>query len=117
MAVKHIDLDDCYNVRTANQEIVITVDIGDAQKGSFSIFLGTKFISANEPGRLGKRADVLNKKTTISVTIVDTLKQTNWTSMTVHVHEDGESKKYGPYSAEAEHHLDTIIYTLKLFNQ
>ena len=118
MAVKHIDLDDCYNVKTGDKEIVVKVDVGDGQKGSYLIFLGTKFISANAPGTLGKKADVVNKKTTISVTIVDTLKETNWTSMTVYVQEgSGQPKKYGPYSAEAEHHLDTIIYTLKLLNQ
>jgi hypothetical protein len=118
MAVKHIDLDDCYNVKTGDQEIVVTVDVGDGQKGSYLIFLGTNFISANEPGNLGKKSDVMNKKTTISVTIVDTLKETNWTSMTVFVREgSGKPKKYGPYSSEAEHHLDTIIYTLKLSNQ
>jgi hypothetical protein len=40
------------------------------------------------------------------------------TSITAFVTEgSAKSKKYGPYKAEAENHLDTVIYTLKLTHQ
>lgn len=117
MAVKHVDLDDCYIPKTEDKDIIVEVEIGDAEdeEGSYSVFLGTDFIEANAPANLGKKADVAGKKTTVSVTIVDELEETNWTSMTVFVSEGpGERTKYGPYKAQAEHHLDTVIFTLKL---
>jgi hypothetical protein len=120
MAVKHIDLEDKYIPRTSNEDIIVEVEIGDAgdEVGSYAIFLGTKFISADEPANLGTKSDLTGKKTTISVTIPDVLQETNWTSMTVFVTEgDGEAKVFGPYRSELEHHLDTAIYTLKLTHQ
>ena len=116
MAVKHVDLDDTYIPRTTNEDIVVDVKIGDGQEGSYAIFLGAEFLAANSPATLGKRADVLGKTTTISVTIVDELQETNWTSITVIVSEGMEITKFGPYAARAEHHLDTVIYTLKLIH-
>jgi hypothetical protein len=46
------------------------------------------------------------------------LQESNMTSITAFVTEgSGKAKKYGPYKAEAENHLDTVIYTLKLLHQ
>lgn len=118
MAVKHVDLDDCYIPKTSDQEIFADVEIGDGQDGSYSIFSGTKFIKANAPAKLGRKADIIGKKTRISVTIVDELQETNWTSITVFISEGtGAPTKFGPYKVQAENHLDTIIYTLKLVHQ
>ncbi len=120
MAVKHIDLEDRYIPITENKNIIITVEIGDAgdDVSAYAIFLGTDFISVNEPANLGKKANVLGKKTTISVTIPDVLKETNWTSMTVFASEGNANPvRFGPYRAEVEDHLDTAIYTLKLSHQ
>jgi hypothetical protein len=118
MAVKHVDLDDCYIPKSNDKDIVIDVEIGDAQDGSYSIFLGTEFIGANAPAKLGKKADLMGKSTVISTTVVDVLQETNWTSMTVLVTEgSGRPTRFGPYKAQAENHLDTVIYTLKLVHQ
>lgn len=117
MAVKHVDLDDCYTPVTSDRDIIVSVKIGDGQRGSYSVFSGMKFVSANTPANLGKKSDVVGKNTTISVTIVDTLKETNWTSMTVFVVEGDTETPFGPYKVRAEKHLDTVIYTLKLVNQ
>ena len=118
MAVKHVDLDDCYIPKTNDKEIVVDVEIGDGQAGSYSIFLGAEFIEANAPAKLGTKADIMGKKTTISVTIVDELQETNWTSMTVLLSEGaGKATKFGPYKIQAENHLDTILYTLKLVHE
>lgn len=117
MAVKHVDLDDCYIPKTSDKDILVDVTIGDGQEGSYSVFLGKNLVQANGQARLGKKADVVGKNTTISVTVIDELKETNWTSMTVFVTEKGEISKFGPYKIQAEHHLDTIIYTLKLVHQ
>ena len=118
MAVKHIDLDDCYIPKTSDKEIVLDVQIGDGQTGSYAIFLGPEFLEANAPATLGKKKDLKGKKTTVSVTIVDELEETNWTSMIVFVTEGSdEPAKFGPYKVQAENHLDTVIYTLKLVHQ
>jgi hypothetical protein len=117
MAVKHVDFDDTYKIRTTTQNIVVDVVIGDGQVGSYSVFLGRKLVKSNAPADLGKKSEVLGKRTIISVTVVDTLKQTNWTSMTVFINEGASETIYGPYKVMAENHLDTIIYTLKLINE
>jgi hypothetical protein len=118
MAVKHVDLDDCYTPKSNDKEVVVDVLIGDGQAGSYSVFLGAEFIEANAPARLGKKADIMGKNTIVSVTIVDELLETNWTSMTVVITEGGgRPTKFGPYKVQAENHLDTIVYTLKLMHE
>jgi len=118
MAVKHIDLDDCYTPASEDQDIVLSVEIGDGQEGSYSIFLGSKLVKSNAPARLGRKADLMGKNTIISATIVDELRETNWTSITVSIMEGGGPPiVFGPYKAQAEHHLDTVIYSLKLLHR
>lgn len=117
MAVKFVDLNDTYRIKTTTKNIIVDVLIGDGQVGAYSIFLGKKFINANAAADLGKKTDVKEKPTLVSVTIADVLEETNWTSMAVLITE-GESKMtYGPYKALAENHLDTVIFTLKLTNE
>ena len=116
MAVKFVDLDDSYVPQTSTENIIVDVEIGDGQVGAYSIFLGKKHIKSNSQANLGKKADVSGKKILISVTVIDTLKETNWTSMSVFVTEGDQTIQYGPYKVMAENHLDTIIYTLKLIN-
>jgi len=117
MAVKFIDLNDSYKIKTATEDIIVDVQIGDGQVGAYSIFLGQKFISANTPANLDKKANVKGKSTIVSVTVADVLEETNWTSMTVFVKEDESKTTYGPYKALAENHLDTVIFSLKLINE
>ncbi len=120
MAIKHIDLEDKYIPKTKDKDIIVEVLIGDAgdEVGSYSVFLGTDFISSDKPANLGKKENVKGKKTTIVVVVPDVLKQTNWTSMTVSIKEGkGKPTEFGPFRAEVEDHLDTAIYTLKLSHQ
>jgi len=118
MAVKHIDLDDCYTPASDDQDIVVQVEIGDGQEGSYSIFSGSRLVKSNGAARLGRKADIMGKNTIISATIVDELRETNWTSITVLISEgEGKPTVFGPYKAQAEHHLDTVIYSLKLLHQ
>lgn len=119
MAVKHVDLETVsYTPQTSDNDIIVEVQIGDAadEDGSYSVFLGPRFIGANAPANIGKKADVGGKTTVVSVTIVDTLMETNWTSMTVFVREGDGLVTYGPYSEQVDSDLDTIIYTLKITN-
>lgn len=118
MAVKHVDLDDCYIPKTQEESITVSVSIGDGQSGAYTIFSGRNLVSANKPGNLGTKDQIGDKNTIITVTVVDTLKETNWTSMTVFVEEGNDAPaKFGPYKVQAQHHLDTIIYSLKLIHK
>lgn len=117
MAVKHIDLDDCYLPKTTDKDIFVDVQIGDGQEGAYSIFSGTKLVKSNGRGKLGKQKDIIGKNTIITVTVVDELRETNWTSITVQVFEGDDINTYGPYKAQAENHLDTVIYSLKLVHK
>lgn len=115
MAAKFIDLDDCYKIQDSSEDIVVNVTVGQGQGSSYSIFLGTELISTNAQANLG--SGIKGKVVTIAVVIVDTLKQTNWTSVTVNVSGGGSAHQFGPYSSQAQQHLDTVIYTLKLIMQ
>jgi len=117
MAVKHVDLDDVYDIKTSTNDVFVDVTIGDGQVGSYSVFLGRDLIKSNAPANIGKRSDIDGKNTIVTVAIVDTLKSTNWTSITIKVTEGGTETVYGPYKAMAEKHLDTVMYSLKLINQ
>lgn len=117
MGLKTITLDDVYSPKTSTKDIVVDVQTGDGQDSSFAIFLGTAFLEANAPANCGTKKDVDGKNIFISATIVDVLKETNWTSMTVSVTEGASTTTFGPYKAQAENHLDTVIYTLKLITQ
>lgn len=118
MAVKEIDFTDCYTPKTEDKQNSISVDIGDGQTGSYSIFLGTSLVTTNTTASLGTKKNMLGKAVTISVTVVDTLQETNWTSMTVRLKEEGQEEKvYGPYRHLAEAHLDTVVFVLKLIVQ
>ncbi len=115
MAVKLVSLDDTYTPISTTSDITLSVEFGDGLDGSYAIFLGKEFIDSNTTANLGKKADVVGNNVIVSVTIVDALLETNWTSMTVIIMEGIErSIIYGPYKAQAEAHLDTVIYTLKL---
>lgn len=119
MAIKHIDLEERYIPKTNTEDIIIEVIIGDGGDavGSYAVFVGKEFIDANATANIGKKANLENKRTTISCAIPDVLKETNWTSITVIIREGLEETKFGPYKAEVEAHLDTAIYTLKITHQ
>lgn len=117
MAVKHVDLDDCYIPKTGNSDITVRVELGDGQSGSYSIFLGKRLVSANKNGNIGNKTNIGTANTIISAVVVDTLKETNWTSMTVFLDENGETSQFGPFRVQADKHLDTVIYSLKLVHK
>lgn len=119
MPVKHIDLEERYLPLTNTEDIIVEVGIGDSgdETGSYAVFSGTEFIEANAPANLGKKAAIVKKKTTVSVTVPDVLKETNWTSITVYISEGATITQLGPYKAELEAHLDVAVYTLKISHQ
>ncbi len=117
MSVKNIDLGTvAYIPVTDDKDIIIEVKIGNAgdEEGSYAVFLGKVFIDANAPANMGKKADVSGQKATVSVTIVDELEETNWTSMTVIIREGNHEIAFGPYSEEVDEQNDTINYILKI---
>lgn len=124
MAIHHVDLDDFFKPRSNNEDILLSVEYGDGQKGAFTVFRGDDQIVPEEPDddednvvvNLGKKKDIGSLDILISVVIRDTSHSTNWTSMTVVLNQGSHETRYGPYRVKAENHLDTIVYTLKLSN-
>ncbi len=115
MAEFNEEYTDRYVPAENHTEITLQVEIGEGQTGTYDIYLGTAHISSDGMARLGKKADLQGKTTLVSVTITDLLKETNRTSMTVKVFEEGYLPVvYGPYKKEVPNHLDTVFYTLQL---
>jgi hypothetical protein len=117
MSVKNVNLPRVsYKPKTANKDVFVEVSIGDAGDvdGSYSVFLGVEFIAANTSAKIGNKANISGKVTTVSVTIVDELEETNWTSMKVLIHEGDETTTFGPYKEKVDSHKDTIVYILKI---
>jgi hypothetical protein len=114
MAVHYVDLDDTYDLRSSgvlNLELIV----GDGQPHySVSSFLNQERIGTEENIRIGTVAEVRNKKLMIVVVVQDRLQETNWTSFTATLKQGSNTATFGPYKKEAENHMDTIIYTLKI---
>jgi len=117
MAVTYVEIEDRYQLLTADQPVEIAVTIGDGQTGGYLIFLDRKLKGVNKPAKLGKAAELTGKRILVSATVVDEMNTTNWTSVTIVVREGDRETRFGPYSREAAQHLDTISYVIKLVNQ
>jgi hypothetical protein len=114
MAITYVQIDDRYKPKTNTENIRVLVQIGDGQPGGYLIFLNQSLMGTNQEVSIGKAVDVLGKRILVSATVVDQLEETNWTSATVIIQEGAERTVYGPYSKEAEKHLDTICYIIKI---
>lgn len=119
MSVKNIDIKEKYVPLTDTEDIIVEVSIGDSgdATGSYAVFLGTQFIEANAPANLGKKAAILLKKTTISVTVPDLLQESNHCSITVQISEGTNITQFGPYMSEVGNHLDTAFYIIQISHQ
>ncbi len=117
MAIVYVDLEDVYTVKSANSDISISVVIGDGQSGGYTIFLAQQLKGTNKPAHLGIKADVIDKKATVTTTVVDVLDETNWTSMTVMIDEGDGRTVYGPYKKLVPNHQDSAIYALQIHFQ
>ncbi len=115
MANSYIDIEEKYDLKSQNDMITVSVTIGNAQSGAYSIFLGPELISQNKPADLGSAEFVKAKKMILSCVVQDTRTETNWTSMKVELIEGSRDKiNFGPYSKEVNKDLDTVTYTFKL---
>jgi|GEM_PF-1074637 len=115
MAITYVEIEDRYFVNpTDNNDIIVNLIIGDGQIGGYMIFLDKKFKSTNKAANLKAANALAGKKCLISAAIIDTLDETNWTSVTVKIENGNDTKIYGPYSKEAAAHLDTICYTISI---
>jgi hypothetical protein len=116
MAITYVEIEDRYKPKTTDQVIEVSVQIGDGQTGAYLIFLDRKLKGANKTAKIGNAAAVIGKRTIVSVTAVDELEETNWTSVTVTIKEGNQETRYGPYSKEASQNLDTICFIIKISN-
>lgn len=117
MASIFVDLDETYDIQDPTSTVSIQATIGDGQDGAYVVFLNSSFKGTNKKTNLGIGSAIKGMKTLVSVTITDELEETNWTSLTVTIFENNKSTAVlGPYKKQAPNHMDTIIYTLNIFN-
>lgn len=116
MAVTFVEIEDRYQAKTKTLPIEASVIIGDGQNGAYLIFLDQELKGNNSEAVLGNAADVKGKRTIVSATVVDTLEETNWTSLTVTIKEGENTTVFGPYSKEVAAHLDTVCFIIKILN-
>jgi len=116
MATTYVEIDDKYIPKTSDQLISISAEIGDGQAGAYLVFLDKKLKGNNVTADIGKKNEVLGKRSIISATVIDTLEETNWTSLTIKIKEGANEQVYGPYSKEVAKHLDTVCFIIKILN-
>ena len=121
MAIKRIILHNVkYIPRTDDKHVVVAVSVGDAadESSSYNVYRGLDFIARDEDADVGVKAEITGKVTRVSVTIVDLLRESNWTSFTVFIKEGNlPVVSYGPYSEQVDEDGDTINYILKIEHQ
>lgn len=115
MASVFVDIDVACKPVGTTDPITVEVFIGDGQRGSYEIFLGNQLKSTNKPASLGTGAEVQGKRTLISVTIPDTLKETNWTSVTVRLLEGAKTESFS-FKKLVPEHMDTAIYSINILH-
>jgi hypothetical protein len=116
MAVTFVEIEDRYQPKTKTLPLEAQVVIGDGQHGAYLIFLDQELKGNNASAVLGNATAVKDKRTIVSATVVDTLEETNWTSITVIIKEGENETVYGPYSKEVAENMDTVCFIIKILN-
>ena len=114
MATIFVEADEKYKVSNDHAKISIDAKKYNPQGGAYSFFLDEDYLGSNKEKRIGIGKNLEDKTITISFTIKDKLEETNWTSIKVFIKEDDVIKKEYEYSKEAEKHLDTVQYLIKV---
>mgnify|MGYP003579200913 CR=1 FL=1 len=111
-----VEIEDRYKPVATDQDIQVSVTVGNAHASASMILLDKKFLSANGTAVIGQGPSVLRKRTVISATVLDAKGEANWPSVTVTFTENGQQKVFGPYSKEAKADQGTICYFIQILN-
>ena len=114
MATVYVEVDEKYKISNHDAKISIDAKKYDGQGGAYSFFINENYLGSNKEKRVGIGKNLNDKTITISATIKDKLEETNWTSIKIFIKEDDDIKKEYEYSKEAEKHLDTVQYLIKI---
>jgi len=114
MAITYYEAEDVFKLKSSENPIDLEVKIGDGQGGGYLIFSDTKLISSNKKATIKKPSSLIDKWLNFVIVVKDKLKETNWTSVTVSIIEDGTTSVYGPFKREVAEHLDTVCYSVKI---
>ncbi len=115
MATTYYEAEDVFVLKSKNNSLELNVKTGDGQGGGYLIFKDTELIGSNKKITLKNLDDLINKWLTFVVVIKDKMEETNWTSVTVIIQEQGsELAMFGPYKREVQNHLDTVCYSIKI---
>lgn len=113
MATQYYNRDEKYQSKNDNNSISLSVVSGNGQGGSYIVFLGSKFLGANESVPLGTGGECKNQNLQIVVTIQDKLTETNWTGVIVILSENGTNTQYS-YAEELPKDLDVASYNINI---
>lgn len=115
MATTYYEAEDVFILKSKKSALELNVKTGDGQGGGYLIFKDTELIGSNKKVTLKNVTDLIDKWLTFVVVIKDKMEETNWTSVTVSIQEEGnELTLFGPYKREVQKHLDTVCYSIKI---
>ncbi|MDF2382563.1 hypothetical protein JMG10_13855 [Nostoc ellipsosporum NOK] len=129
MPIHHIDQDALFVFQSSNDPVILWVEFGNGQPGSYVVHVDKTPIAARPIPVTGKKdrfpavelgtvKQIGNKTILVAATVRDTSTKTNWTAVTIYLKEGNrEPLVYGPYSYQVPKHLDTVIYTLTLIKK
>lgn len=114
MATTYYDAEDFLHINAGHFPLTVSVQPGDGQGGGYLIFNGSQLVGINNKAIIGSIEDT-QEWLTVTATIKDKLGETNWTSITITLKANGQQiYTFGPYKREAEKHLDTVGYTIRI---
>jgi hypothetical protein len=113
----HEDHDAVYVPLQQEVPVMVSVQVGDGQVGSYTVFVDGEPKSYNQPISVGTGAGMRDQKTMVITTVRDTLRETNWTSITIIVEEGEDVTVIGPYKREVPKQGDSCIYTISITHQ
>ncbi len=114
MSLHEQEFTEHYLPKTDTQNLICSVLIGDGQQGSYTILLGGHLLAIDHAAVLGKKSEVLGKYTDVIAHITDVLKETNWTSVTVRIHEGTAETRFGPYKFKVPAEHDEVDFFIRI---
>lgn len=114
MAISYYKIEDNFNIDENNKDVKLEVLIGDGHDGAFIISADDKICTVNKPAQFSNLEDLKNKWINVVVSVLDTMNETNWTSVTLKFENNKISKSFGPFKKEVDNNHDTIIFIIRI---
>lgn len=113
MAMYNYDKNEDYKIKSANNDMYVSIVSGNGQGGSYLILIDHNPIGANQKTFIGKAGSTVGKTVQVIVTIQDKLKQTNWTGVHL-ILTEGEENTVFSYAEELPADKDIACYNINV---